>query len=34
MADLLVPELGGLRHDPRYQELLAAAWGRIRTDGP
>jgi hypothetical protein len=34
VTDLLVPELAGLRGDPRYQELLAAAWGRIRTDGP
>jgi tetratricopeptide (TPR) repeat protein len=34
VADLLVPELAGLRGDPRYQALLDAAWQRIRTDAP
>jgi len=34
VTDLLVPELAGLRRDPRYQALLGAAWQRIRTDAP
>jgi hypothetical protein len=34
VTDMLVPELAGFRHDPRYQALLDAAWRRIRTDAP
>jgi hypothetical protein len=31
---LLSPNFAGLHGNPRYEAVLAAAWRRVRTDGP